>query len=42
MYQKYEFQNYRVHHFEFIQGDILKTSLDFLKSDQYRVVGNLP
>ena len=28
--------------FEFVQGDILKTPLDFLKSDQYRVVGNLP
>ena len=28
--------------FEFIQDDILKTSLEFLKGRRYRVVGNLP
>ena len=28
--------------FEFFQGDILSTSLNFLEDKKYRIVGNLP
>ena len=28
--------------FDFIHGDVLSASLDFLEKDKYRIVGNLP